>query len=147
MTQPTFVPIPTSAEVRPTYPTPAPELNRPAKAGLLRHVPRLQGAGTPAPDAGFALSLARRVVHGLELERPADRHDLELAVALLAQKRASRQGRGPAAPDVTAALAALGAQATPVPAQVTRPLSGLAHDYFAQRSLVDGIDDEVLETR
>jgi hypothetical protein len=145
VTQPSFVPIPTSAEVRPSYATPVPEVNRPPKAGLLRHVPTSAGAGTPAPGGGFALTLAYRAVHDLELERPEDRHDLELAVAMVAAKRASHAGRGPTTGDVEAALRVLGADTAPVPAAATEALSGLAHSYVAQRALVDAVTDLELD--
>jgi hypothetical protein len=143
VSQPAFAPVPATGEVRAVMATAAPEVGRAPKAGLLRPT-RLEDSpllGTPAPDAGFALGLAHRVVGRRELEREADRHDVELAVALVAAKRASLVGRGPMVGDVDAALAALGlAGDGPIDAAASARFAGLAHSYVTQRELVDSVD-------
>ncbi|MGH9020490.1 MAG: hypothetical protein ACRDV0_05665, partial [Acidimicrobiales bacterium] len=97
MSQPTFVPVPVAGQVRTVMPTPAPEVGRVAKTGLLRptKLDAGPGQGSPAPDAGYALTLAHREVGRLDFAREGDRHDVELGVALVAAKRASLVGRGP----------------------------------------------------
>ncbi|HEV2427927.1 MAG TPA: hypothetical protein VGS61_06890 [Acidimicrobiales bacterium] len=147
MSQPSFTPVPAAGEVRAVMETPTPEVGRAPKPGLLRttHPEAGRMLGTPGPDAGFALTIAHRVVARRDFEREADRHDVELGVALVAAKRASLVGRGPIVGDVDAAMAALGLGADgPVNAAVSARFAGLAHSYPAQRELVDSVDAAAL---
>lgn len=144
MAQPSFTPVTEAGEVRPSMLTPPPEVGRTPKPGLLRHVPRTAGLyGTPAPDEGFALTLAAREVGQLEFEHAHDREEVALAVGLVAAKRASLIGRGPTRGDVVRALEVLGV-ASPVTAAAARRFHGLAHSYVAQRRLVDAVDAGLL---
>jgi len=110
VTQPTFTPVPTSGEVRPTTPTPAPEFSRTKKAGLLRSPSQVRGTGhgTPAPGEGYAFTISEHEVAKLPFAHEHDRHDVAVGIALVAAKRASHVGRGPIKADVTAALQAFG---------------------------------------
>lgn len=147
MSQPSFTPVPAAGEVRPVMATPTPEVGRVPKPGLLRptHLEAGPMLGTPAPDSGFALTIAHRVIGRRAFERDADRHDVELGVALVAAKRASLVGRGPVVGDVDAALGALGlAGDGAVGASQSARFAGVAHNYVAQRELVDSVDAATL---
>ena len=106
VTQPTFVPVADSGAVRRCAPTATAEIGRPKKPGLLGapHSVSGSGHGTPGPDAGYALTLAHSIVHDLTLAPNESAHDVEVAMALLASKRAGLVGRGPTKTDVKVAL-------------------------------------------
>ncbi len=128
-------------------PTPTPELGRPRKAGL-QGSPHLfdgRGAGTPAPDGGYALTIAEREVAKLSFDHEHDRHDVVAAVAVVAAKRASLVGRGPTLSDVRVALDLLGlGDVASVDHGLASRFAGLAHSYFAQRAFADSVDGERL---
>jgi hypothetical protein len=103
--------------------------------------------GTPGPDSGFALRLARRFEHELKLEQGETEHDVALGVALIASKRAAMFGRAPSVYDVRLALNLWGfLDDAPADLKVLRraAFSSISHDYVAQRSLVDSIDEDTL---
>ena len=146
MTQPAFVPVPAAGAVRPTIPVPPPVPARP-KVGLQRDPHRPVGPqyGTPAPDAGFALTLAAHAVAELTFEHGHDSHDVALGVALVAAKRASLVGRGPTVDDVRTAMSVLGlATGEPVSDAAAQPFRGLGHSYARQRAFVDAVSAERL---
>ena len=155
MTQPTFVPIAEADQVRPArhLHVPGPwTASRPAEArGPV--VRRGRTMGTPGPDSGFALRLAKRFEDELQLDEGESAHDVLLGVALVAAKRAALCGRAPCVYDVRFALESLGlprrrddapgASGRGVPSG--RPLfSGVSHDYVTQRALVDGVTEDAL---
>ncbi len=141
MAQPSFAPVPEAGAVRPTVPTQPPEIGRVKNPGLLRHVPRVPGRyGNPAPNEGFALTLAARALGEIPVEHAHDREEIALAVGLVAAKRASLIGRGPTPGDVARAMDLLGVSA-PVTTEVARRFRGLSHSYAAQRDLVDTVHD------
>ena len=139
MSQPSFVPVSQSAEVRPSYPTPTPEIGRAKKPGLLGapNVRRGLNQGTPAPGEGYAYTLARRLGDEMTFENPHDRADVECAIALLAAERASVIGRGPTLEDAQLARARLGLNTELVTHDQAAEFAGLAHSYVAQRRFVD----------
>jgi len=141
VTQPSFAPVPQAGAVRPVASTPAAELGRVAKKGLLRHpqASRGPGAGTPAPGEGFALTIAEHVLNTVTFAHEHDRHDVVLGVALVAAKRASLVGRGPTKGDVDVALAHLSLTGETISAEAARPFAGLGHSYVAQRRFVDAV--------
>jgi hypothetical protein len=102
------------------------------------------GVGNQAPGEGFALTLAEREVHERGCVNHHDAHDLATALALLAAKRASLVGRGPARSDVVAAWTVLGLPQGAVSHQQCAPFRGLAHDYFAQRRFADAVSADTL---
>jgi hypothetical protein len=158
MTQPTFVPIAEADQVRPArhLHVPGPwTASRPAEAtGPVAR--RGRTMGTPGPDSGFALRLAKRFEDELQLDEGESAHDVILGVALVAAKRAALFGRAPCVYDVRFALHlwgflrdgehAPGAPETPEDRRTTRKaaFSGVSHDYVAQRALVDSVTEEAL---
>lgn len=155
MTQPTFVPIAEADQVRPArhLHVPGPwTASRPAEArGPV--VRRGRTMGTPGPDSGFALRLARRFEDELQLDEGESAHDVLLGVALVAAKRAALCGRAPCVYDVRFALDLWGflgdaddAPGASVARRATRKaaFSGVSHDYVTQRALVDGVTEDAL---
>ena len=104
--------------------------------------------GTPGPDSGFALRLARRFEHELKLGEGESEHDVLLGVALVAAKRAALFGRGPSIYDVRLGAGPVGVphgRATGAAVGAARALfSSISHDYVAQRRLVDSVPEEIL---
>ncbi len=149
MTQPTFVPIAEADQVRPARHLHVPgswTTSRPAEL-VVPSVARGRSIGTPGPDAGFALRLARRFEHELTLGEGESEHDVVLGVALVAAKRAALFGRAPSIYDVRFALDLWGflTDAPPELRETRRALfSSISHDYVAQRGLVDSIPEEIL---
>jgi hypothetical protein len=117
------------------------------------HVPtahRGPSVGTPGPDAGFALRLARRFEHDLRLGDGESEHDVLLGVALIAARRAALYGRAPCIYDVQFALTLWGflTEVTPdLQADRRQAFSSVSHDYVAQRALVDAIPEETLRRK
>lgn len=149
MTQPTFVPIAEADQVRPARHLHVPgtwTASRPADVvGPARA--RGRAMGTPGPDSGFAVRLARRFEHELKLTEGESEHDVLCGVALVAAKRAALFGRAPSVYDVKLALNLWGfLDAAPAEAVAFRraAFSSVSHDYVAQRQLVDSIPDEDL---
>lgn len=149
MTQPTFVPIAEADQVRPARHMHVPgswTTSRPAEL-VVPEAPRGRGLGTPGPDSGFALRLAKRFEHDLKLSEGESEHDVVLGVALLASKRSALFGRAPSVYDVRFALNVWGfLDEVPPELQATRreAFSAISHDYVAQRALIDSVPDEVL---
>jgi hypothetical protein len=103
--------------------------------------------GTPGPDSGFALRLAHRFEHDLQLGDGESEHDVLLGVALVASKRAALFGRAPCIYDVRLALNVWGFLVdAPADIRATRRalFSSISHDYVAQRALVDSVPEETL---
>jgi hypothetical protein len=152
MTQPTFVPISEADQVRPARHLHVPgawTANRPAElGGPTAHSGR--SIGTPGPDAGFALRLARRFEHDLKLGEGESEHDVLVGLALIAARRAALFGRAPCIYDVQFALTLWGFL-TDAPAELKtarrQAFSSLSHDYVAQRSLVDAIPEVTLRLK
>jgi len=149
MTQPTFVPIAEADQVRPARHLHVPgswTASRPAEAeGPVQA--RGRSIGTPGPDQGFALRLARRFEHEVELGEGESVHDVLHGVALIGAKRAALFGRAPSIYDVQFALRLwdlLDDAPTGLREQRRAAFSGVSHDYVAQRRLVDSVPEEVL---
>jgi hypothetical protein len=149
MTQPTFVPITDADQVRPARHLHVPgswTTSRPAEL----HVPtahRGPSVGTPGPDAGFALRLARRYEDELRLGEGETVEDALVGCALIAARRAALTGRAPCIYDVQVALAVWGFLIdAPQELRQAREaaFSSVSHDYVAQRALVDAVPEEVL---
>lgn len=127
--------------MRPTFPTPTPEIGRKKKAGLLGAPGEARGLGhgTPAPGEGYALTLASRLCDKLTFENAHDRADVECAISLVAAKRASLIGRGPMLEDVNVARVFLGLDDDQVSHEDAHLYAGLAHSYVAQRRFADAV--------
>lgn len=150
MTQPTFVPIAEADQVRPArhLHVPGPwTTSRPAEL-TVPSPPRGRSVGTPGPDSGFALRLARRLEHEVRLTEGESVHDVVLGAALVASKRAALFGRAPSVYDVRAALNLWGFLDDGAPADLVArrraAFSSVSHDYVAQRALVDSVDEALL---
>lgn len=150
MTQPTFVPIAEADQVRPArhLHVPGPwTTSRPAEL-VVPAVRRGRSVGTPGPDSGFALRLARRFEHDLVLREGESEHDVLLGAALVAAKRAALFGRAPSIYDVRLALNLWRFLESDVPPDMRMSrralFSSVSHDYVAQRALVDSVPDDVL---
>jgi hypothetical protein len=149
MTQPTFVPISEADQVRPARHLHVPEGWTTSRPAELRTPTALRGrsVGTPGPDAGFALRLARRFDHDLRLTEGEDEHDIVVGIALIAARRAALFGRAPSIYDVQLALALWGFLVD-APRDLVdsrrRAFASVSHDYVIQRALVDGIPEESL---
>jgi hypothetical protein len=152
MTQPTFVPIAEADQVRPARHLHVPgawTTSRPAEL-VVPSVARGRSVGTPGPDSGFALRLAHRFEHDLLLGEGENPHDVLLGVALIASKRAALFGRAPSVYDVQFALNLWGFRedvSPDVQAQRRQAFSSIAHDYVAQRALVDAIAEDTLRLK
>jgi hypothetical protein len=106
-----------------------------------------RNVGTPGPDSGFALRLAKRFEHELLLGEGESAHDVLLGVALVAAKRSALFGRAPSVYDVRFALNLWGfLEEVPADLRVARKaaFSGVSHDYAVQRALVDSVPEETL---
>jgi hypothetical protein len=150
MTQPTFVPITEADQVRPARHLHVPEAwttNRPAELKTPT-APRGRSVGTPGPDAGFALRLSQRFAHDLKLKEGEHEHDVLLGCALIAARRAALFGRGPSIYDLQVALGLWGFLVDDASegllAARRQAFSSVAHDYVAQRRLVDAIPEASL---
>lgn len=150
MTQPSFVPIADADQVRPALRLEEPGRwvqDRPAE---LRFPVRRSGrhVGAPGPDQGYALRLARRAEARLVLGEGESAEDAVVGTALLAARRAAMFGRAPSVHDVDAVTALWGLRDPAAPAalvEVRRQVfAGVAHDYVAQRSLVDRVPERGL---
>jgi hypothetical protein len=150
MTQPSFVPIAEADQVRPALrlETPRPWVpNRPAD---LRFPARPGGPhlGTPGPDQGFALRLARRFEDRLRLHPGESAEDVLVGSALLASRRSALFGRAPTIHDLEAALSLWGYLTSDAPEEMVdvrrMAFSGAAHDYATQRALVDRVPEPAI---
>jgi hypothetical protein len=151
MTQPSFVPITAADQVRPARSLSVPGAWTADRPGDLHGPgqPTGRGHGTPGPDQGFALRLARRFEDRLHLGPDEEREDVLLGTALIASRRAGLFGRAPCIYDLDFAMALFGFTAADTPPDVVAERSGLfrsvAHSYVAQRALVDAVPTEALE--
>src|SRR3954454_7733785 len=109
--------------------------------------PRGPMTGTPGPNVGFALSLARRARDRFRLEPGEHGDDAVAVVAELAMKRAATFGRAPTILDVDFAIELLGyAGAAPEDVRRWRPgvVRGADHDYVVRRAIADTVSAALL---
>jgi hypothetical protein len=149
VTQPSFVPIAEVDQVRSALALPAPGHWSATRPGELRTPgqPSGRGYGKQGPDQGYALLLARRMEGRLRLAGGESAEDVVVGAALLASHRAGMAGRAPSGLDVTVALTLFGflGEAPPeLVAERTARFRAVAHEYNAQRRLVDSVPDEAL---
>jgi hypothetical protein len=149
MTQPTFVPISEADQVRPARHLHVPGAWTTSRVAELSTPTALRGrsVGTPGPDAGFALRLARRFEHDLKLGEGETEHDALYGCALIAARRAALFGRAPCIYDLQFALAAWSFLVdAPASVQAARraAFASVSHDYVAQRALVEAFNEGML---
>jgi hypothetical protein len=109
--------------------------------------PRGPLTGTPGPNVGFALSLARRARDRFRLEPGERAEDAVAVVAELAMKRAATFGRAPTILDVDFAIELLGyAGAAPEDVRRWRPgvVRGAEHEYVVRRAVADAVSASLL---
>ena len=139
MTQPSFVPIVEADQVRPSYRLDVPGIWTQSRPSELRGTSIPTGAlfGSPGPDQGFALKLARRFEERLDLAEGESAEDAVAGATAVAMRRAARFGRAPVVHDLAFAFTLWGylggAPADLVEFRV--PLfRSAAHHYQAQRA-------------
>ncbi len=150
MTQPSFVPISEADQVRPSLrlEDPGPWVaDRPAELRLPAR-PGGRGRGTPGPDQGYALGLARRFCDRLHLRPGETEEDVVVGVAMLASRRSALFGRAPTVYDVEAALALWGFLDEDPPEGLVEArrlaFSSAAREYAVQRALVDRVPEDAV---
>jgi hypothetical protein len=149
MTQPSFVPITEADQVRSARRLLVPGSWVPTRPAEIRvPVRRIgPGMGTPGPDQGYALRLARRFEQRLRLADGESAEDVTVGCALLASRRAALFGRAPTVHDVRVALTIWGFLG-PASAELLDLRRGVfrsvAHEYAAQRALVDQVPEASL---
>ncbi|HEY3941415.1 MAG TPA: hypothetical protein VGL60_02925 [Acidimicrobiales bacterium] len=150
MTQPSFVPIPESDQVRGARQLEVPGRWLPSRPGDQKG-PRRQGGagfGTPGPDQGYALLVAGRFEDRLRLAAGESAHDVIVGCAQLASRRAGLFGRAPTIYDVEMALRLFGFLDEAPPATVvadrSRRFAGVAHSYGRRQALVASVPEALL---
>ena len=103
--------------------------------------------GRPVPTRASPCGWPTASSTSCELGEGESEHDVLLGVALIASKRAALFGRAPCIYDVQLALNLWGfLDDAPPELQARRraAFSSVAHDYVAQRALVDSVPEETL---
>jgi hypothetical protein len=149
LTQPSFVPIVEADQVRPAYQLQVPNIWTQSRPSELRGASQPPGhqLGSPGPDQGFALKLARRFEERLELSEGESDEDAIAGCTAVAMRRCARFGRAPAVYDLSFAFTLWGflggAPADLVEARGTL-FRSVAHHYKAQRAIADCVAEETL---
>lgn len=153
MTQPSFVPIGESDQVRPSLRLEPPRHWVPGRPAELRFPVRPGGRhlGTPGPDQGYALRLARRFEDRLQLVAGESAEDALVGCALLAARRSALFGRAPTVFDLETAFALWGYLDRDAPDELVSlrrlVFSAAAHDDETQRNLADRVPEQALRLR
>ncbi|MCU1462759.1 MAG: hypothetical protein JWO37_2834 [Acidimicrobiales bacterium] len=146
MAAPEYVPVALADLPRPTEALP-PDSWRAERPGDLVFQPRGPRFGTPGPDQGYGLKLAKRFVDQLQLQ-PGEHADDVVAGGLgVGLKRAAIFGRAPVIHDFELAYGMFGFL-DEAPADLvefrTHLFAGAAHHYWDQREICDTVPDETL---
>jgi hypothetical protein len=142
VTQPSFVPVVEADQVRRAYALDVPSIwttSRPSEVTGTRQ-PVGTFLGTPGPDQGFALKLARRFEDRLVLGPGEHTEDVLSGCTAVAMRRAAHFGRAPVIHDLTVAFTLWGflSEASEELAAVREPLfRSAAHHYTVQRTIAD----------
>jgi hypothetical protein len=122
------------------------------RPGELRHgQPDGDRLGTPGPDQGYALKLARELSDKVHLRDGEHRADALAGAAAIGMKRAGLHGRAPMLEDVEIGLVVWGfLDRDPDPELVAIRREWLAeihsaHQYEQRRRVVDAVPAEVLQ--
>jgi hypothetical protein len=143
--------VPTRAEDAPRRSTAIPPARgwRGTRPGELSPgQPQCTLLGIPGPDAGYALTLAERFHHHLQVAPPETAHDAVVLGAALAMRRAATLGRAPIVPDLQLAFTLygyLGGAPKELVEWRRRAAAGVGHHNYARlRGLVDAVPADVL---
>ena len=143
MAQPDFVTVPLSERPRTGEKMPPPRPWRSTRpADLSGRQPAGPMLGSPGPDQGFALRLARRFEDRLVLATGEDGHDVVAGCIAVALRRASLFGRAPVIHDLEVGFGMWGYLDTSPDDLVVyrRPLfAGASHHYWDQRKIADSV--------
>ena len=149
MAAPEYVPVSLNELPRLKEPIPPPghwKADRPAdlRPDGQPHGPKF---GSPGPDQGYALTLARRFDDRLQLAAGEHKEDVVAGCLGVATKRSSLFGRAPVIYDLELAFTLWGYLDTAPEylVEFRRPLfEGARHDYSEQREISDLVPDETL---
>ena len=149
MTQPSFVPVVEADQVRRAYQLEVPSIWTSSRPSELRGTRAPAGAflGTPGPDQGFALKLARRFEDRLVLTPGEHAEDALVGCTAVAMRRAASYGRAPVIHDLTLAFTLFGfLSGAPADLVAARePLfRSASHHYQAQRTIADCVPEATL---
>ena len=150
MTQPSFVPITDTDQVRPAYRLRTPGDWRQSRVAELVGPVHPRGAelGVPGPDQGYALLLAHKLFEDrIEQAEGLSTEDVLVGCAALASARAALFGRAPVGKDLELALVLfgfLGGAPAELVAWRTPLFAGAAHHYAEQRRIVAVVPEETL---
>ena len=150
MAQPDYVPVTPADRVRQTERIPPARrwvLSRPGELPGLQQ-PKGESFGSPGPDQGYALMLARRFADKLRLQPGERSEDVVGGAVAVALKRASLFGRAPVVYDLELAYGLFGFLSDAPPAELVtfrkRLFESAAHDYWEQREIADLVGDDTL---
>lgn len=150
MPQPDYVPMTRADEVRQAEHMPPPAqwlADRPAEAVVGDAPPRGKRFGTPGPDQGFGLKLARLIAPRLELAPHEHLDDAVAGCVGVGLKRAARFGRAPVIYDMELAYTLwgfLGGAPQDLVAFRRTVFLGAHHDYSLRRGIADRVREEAL---
>jgi len=149
VTQPSFVPVVEADQVRRAYQLHVPEIWTTSRPSELRGTRAPSGTflGTPGPDQGFALKLARRFEDRLILGTGEQAEDAMVGCTTVAMRRAASFGRAPVIHDLTLAFTLWGfLDGAPADLITARePLfRSASHHYQAQRIIADCVHESTL---
>jgi len=150
MTQPSYVPIADTDQVRPAYRLRSPGHWRATRVGeiVAPEHPRGRDLGIPGPDQGYALLIAHSLfADRLVLTDGITAEDALVGCAGVAGARAALFGRAPVGKDIELALELFGFLGDAPEALVTwrAPLfEAAAHHYQQQRRIVDAVPEATL---
>ena len=149
MAQPEFVPLHAADRVRSPERLPAHggwRQDRPAEL-LSPELPKGHRFGSPGPDQGYGLTLAKRFEERLELADGEHGEDAVTGCLGVGLRRASIFGRAPVIHDMELAFTMFGflGGAPPDLVAFRAPLlRGAAHSYWVQRDVVDKVAEPTL---
>ncbi len=149
MTQPSFVPIVEVDQVRRAYQLDVPSIWTQSRPSELRGTSAPAGTqlGTPGPDAGFALKLARRFADTIVLAPGDTVEDAIAGCTAAAMRRSAKFGRAPVIHDLTFAFTLFGFMPE-APSDLVSARSPLfrsaSHHYQVQRAIADSVVDSTL---
>ena len=149
MTQPSFVPVVEADQVRRAYQLRVPLIWTSSRPSELRgtRAPSGSSLGTPGPDQGFALKLARRFEDRLVLGAGEHAEDAISGCTAVAIRRAALFGRAPVIHDLTLSFTLWGfLDGAPSDLKTVRePLfRSAAHHYRVQRTIADAVSEATL---